>query len=186
MKALQFTILGRHGAACVALVLSISLLSGCSMNLDAAGPPKLPQLHRPSDSIRLRYCAERERNERMRAQKARRRDATLLGFSLTLDTAAATTVLVARITDDPDRKRTLDTVALTTGVVGTIGLLVTGIAHWTDPPKKHDAQAATATEHAIALAKLSDTEKSGAMEDTDDSRKAADAALKGCQGVEQQ
>jgi hypothetical protein len=172
-------------AAGAALALSSAVLAGCGASFEAVGPSEVPRLRRPSDELRLRYCADIEQTERARTARAQHRDNVFFGLGWTLGTVGIASVVASGMTDDEDRKHALRTVALTTGVVGLVSLVTGGLEHWAiDPPKDHQQKAATATEQAIAMTALSDTSDSGAAKNTKDSVTAADNAFKACQALE--
>ncbi|HVY26198.1 MAG TPA: hypothetical protein VHB79_06580 [Polyangiaceae bacterium] len=178
------TTAGRIAAGALLSLSSVGL-AGCSASVEAAGPSEVPRLRRPSDEVRLRYCADIEQTERARATRAQHRDNAFFGFGWTLGTAGATTAVASAVTGDDGRAHALKTVALTTGVVGLVSVL-TGVAeHWLiDPPKEHQTKAATAAENAVAIIALSDTADSGAAKDTADSKTIADTAFKACKSAE--
>jgi len=178
------TTAGRIAAGALLSLSSVGL-GGCSASVEAAGPSDVPRLRRPSDEVRLRYCADVEQTERARAVRAQHRDNAFFGFGWTLGTVGAGTAVASALTDDEDRAHALKTVALTTGVVGLVSVL-TGVAeHWIiDPPKDHQTNAAKAAENAVAIIALSDTKDSGAAKNTAVSIKAAEDAFKACEGAE--
>lgn len=145
------------------------------MTLGSSGPPDVPTLSRKSDMLRVGYCAALEETERLRAARARHRQATLLGLSITLEAVAAGTITASAATHDDDKSHTLRTVAETTAVVGAASLLTVVVDYLFNKPADYDQRAATAAQGAIDIVALSDKKPAAGADDSADANKAQKA-----------
>jgi hypothetical protein len=180
----------RSPRACARIVVVWSLLSsllgstGCCFPTAAAGEPEVPRLKRPSDEVRVRYCAELEQAERARYAREKRRHTTLLGLGLALGTAAGATAVAASQAKDGDKADTLKSIAYTTGIVGGVSLVVGGIDWAFSSAHEHDKNAAIAARSAVDIVTLSDVEEPADPRKDDAHEQAAKKAFNDCLSVE--
>jgi hypothetical protein len=177
---------GAGGRIVVVSALLSSLLgsTGCCITTAPAGEPEVPRLKRPSDEVRVRYCAELEQAERARYAREKRRHTTLLGLGLALGTAAGATAVAASQTKDGDKADTLKSIAYTTGIMGGVSLVVGGIDWAFSSAHEHDKNAAIAARSAVDIVTLSDVEEPADPRKDDAHEQAAKKAFNDCLSVE--
>jgi hypothetical protein len=175
---------GRRAVASVSLWCFLVSTPGCCMTAASASEPDVPRLKRPSDEVRVRYCAEVEQAERERDARERHRHTALLGLGLSLGTVALATAAAAGHTKGSDEADALKAVAITTGVTGGVSFVVGGVDWAFNVAHKHDENAAVAARSALDIVTLSDVEEPEGPVKDDAHEKAARKAFDACVGVE--